>query len=209
MTCLDRLAAWTASCIEQAGASHRSQLRIAPGLGHGLVWALSLCIAMPTELRLLVAGAGREVVLMYVQPPELGRDYHAHVNVLYVMQVRYRHPPIMHFQRHLARPGFSLLCCPAGQCLICMERALSIRHFVVSPVPLSQLLTLRVNELAQGFGDRLSRIHRDRQRRKLLSDGSEVVSPCLQRILLSHATRASSCKVAINICILGFWSQGA
>ena len=34
-----------------------------------------------------MAGAGREVVLMYVQPPGLGRDYHAQVDVLYVMQV--------------------------------------------------------------------------------------------------------------------------
>ncbi|CAK0735256.1 hypothetical protein CVIRNUC_000551 [Coccomyxa viridis] len=55
---------------------------------------------------------GREVVLMYVQPPGLGRDYHAQVDVLYVMQ---------------------------------------------------------------GFGDMLSRMHKDRQRRKLLSDDFEVI----------------------------------
>ena len=30
---------------------------------------------------------------------------------------------------------------------------------------------------AQGFGDTLSRVHRDRQRRKLLADEFEVVCP--------------------------------
>jgi len=35
----------------------------------------------------VVAGAGREVVLMYTQPSGMGRDYQAEVDILYVMQV--------------------------------------------------------------------------------------------------------------------------
>ena len=42
-----------------------------------------------------MTGAGSEVVLMYVQPPALGREYRAQVDVLYVMQVWSRHLPIM------------------------------------------------------------------------------------------------------------------
>ena len=53
---------------------------------------------------------------------------------------------------------------------------MSIRHFILRPVPVSWPLTLRVHGLAQGFGDTLSRVHRDRQRRKLLEDEFEVVS---------------------------------
>ena len=55
---------------------------------------------------------------MYVQPPGLGGDYHAQVDVLYVMQVPCRHPPPMLFQRHLAKPCCTPACHPVGQCLI-------------------------------------------------------------------------------------------
>ena len=39
------------------------------------------------EIMFVVAGAGREVVLMYTQPSGMGRDYQAEVDTLYVMQV--------------------------------------------------------------------------------------------------------------------------
>ena len=50
-------------------------------------------------------------------------------------------------------------------------------------MPVSWPLTLRFDGVVQGFGDTLSRMHKDRQRRKLLSDDFEVV--CLSQEALA------------------------
>ncbi len=60
-----------------------------------------------------------------------------------------------------------------GDCCVC--KALHIE--------VSWPLTLRFDGVVQGFGDMLSRMHKDRQRRKLLSDDFEVV--CLSQEALA------------------------